>query len=340
MNNFFIGLELTRHCNLRCAHCFRADLDKVSEIPFETVAKILTEAERYHRPHIAMTGGEPTLHTRFREILDLIVGRGYSFHFVTNGWHYQRTFRDLYSLFGNPLWKGVSFSLDGATPETHDAVRGAGSFHRALAALAIALSHRLEVVVQMVVHRGNRHEIESMAVLCSKMGATRLHIAHMQPTPHAVKAGLLHSPDEYRRVEREVNDLQGRFTMPIAFSAGFYDETPLAHCRFLNLGALNIDHRGRLTVCCQLSNLEGDHPDSDVVADLNELPLAAAHSRLLGAYQGIFNARLSKMAEGTLQPLDNFHCWSCQKHFGKVGWMKAFPENAWVKADAHFREGR
>jgi MoaA/NifB/PqqE/SkfB family radical SAM enzyme len=336
MNDFFIGLELTRHCNLRCAHCFRANLDKVSEIPYDLVESILTQAKKYHRPHIAMTGGETTLHSRFVEVLELIVRHGYTFHFVTNGYNYQRLFTKLFPLLENPLWKGISFSLDGATEETHDAIRGRGSFARVLTSIAIAKTHNLEVVAQMVVHRGNRHELEAMALLCSKMSVNRMHIAHMQPTPHSVRHGLLHSPEECRLIEREVCDLQGRFRMPIAFSAGFYDQTPLAHCRFLKLGTLNIDYEGRLTACCQLSNFEGTGQE-DVVADLKTVPLETAHSMLLKAYQGIFDARLEKMRTGTFQDLDNFHCWHCMKHFKKAEWMRDFPDNEWVKADTYFQ---
>ncbi len=338
MNDFFIGIELTRHCNLRCAHCFRADLDKVSEIPFETMQSILEQAKKYHKPHIAMTGGETTLHRRFVDILELIISYGYTFHYVTNGYNYKSIFKKIHHLFGDPHWVGVSISLDGATAQTHDAIRGQESFSRALATIAIAAMHDLEVVVQMVVHRGNRHEIEQMALLCSKMRVSRLHIAHMQPTPHAVEHGLLHSPEEYRMVEREIIDLQGRFKMPIVLSAGFYDETPLAHCRFLKLGALNIDHQGRLTTCCQLSNLEGGEGEKDVVADLNSTPLEIAHKSLLSAYQNIFDTRLEKMRNGTFHDLDNFHCWNCMKHFKKVEWMNQFPQNEWVRGDPYFQK--
>jgi MoaA/NifB/PqqE/SkfB family radical SAM enzyme len=228
-------------------------------------------------------------------------------------------------------------SLDGATEATHDAVRGKGSFRGALATIAIARVHDKEVVIQMVAHRGNSHELEQMALLASKMDATRLHIAHMQPTPHAVEHSLLHSPEEYRRVEDEVRSLQGRFRMPIAFSAGFYDETPLAHCKFLRFGALNIDYAGRLTTCCQLSNMEGDTLETDVVSNLQTTSLETAHMKLLEVYQEIFDARLQKMQDGTFQKLDNFHCWHCLKHFKKVDWMKNYPENEWVKEDHYFK---
>lgn len=337
MNDFFIGLELTRHCNLRCSHCFRADLDQVSEIPFETVEKILKEAKSYHRPHIAMTGGETTLHSRFSDILNLITRYGYTFHFVTNGWNYKTLFRDLYPLFGDPRWVGVSYSLDGATAETHDAIRGKGSFNRVLGAIAVAATHKLEVVVQMIVHRNNRHEMESLALLCSKLGVTRLHIAHLQPTPEMVSKNLLHSPAECRDAEREISTLSSHFTMPIILSAGFFDQTPLAHCRFLKMGALNIDFQGRLTACCQLSNLTGVTTEEDIIADLNQTSLEEAHQKLIQTYQQVFNARLEKMKSGQLGEIDQFHCWSCMKHFHKVDWMNDFPENEWVQEDPYFK---
>ncbi|HLG20417.1 MAG TPA: radical SAM protein [Bdellovibrionota bacterium] len=339
MVDFYIGIELTRHCNLRCAHCFRADLDKVNEIPYETVEKILDQAGHYHKPHIAMTGGETTLHSHFVDILELIIRKGYTFHFVTNGFNYKSVFQKVFHLFGNPQWIGVSVSLDGATAETHDAIRGPGSFARALACVATVKSHNLECVAQMVVHRGNRHELEAMALLCSKMNTNRLHIAHMQPTPHAVEHGLMHSPEEERQVEQEICDLQGRFRMPIVLSAGFYDQTPIAHCRFLKLGALNVDHRGRLTTCCQLSNLEGSDGEADVVADLTKTPLETAHGALLQTYNKVYASRLQKMADGTMHDLDNFHCWSCMKHFKKVEWMRDFPQNEWVQQDPYFSAG-
>lgn len=336
MNDFFIGIETVRQCNLRCAHCFRADLDKVSEIPFATVEKILDQAVRYHRPHIALTGGETTLHTRFSDILNLIIDKGFTFHYVTNGFNYDKIYRKLYPIIDHPQWIGVSVSMDGATAETHDAIRGPGSFQRALMTVVIGLMHKKEVVVQMVVHRGNAHELEAMAVLCSKVGASRLHIAHMQPTPHAVANHLLHSPDEFKMIERDIRDLQGRFRMPIVLSAGFYDLTSLAHCRFLKLSALNIDHQGRLTTCCQLSNLEGSEGEEDVIADLNVVSLEHAHMALLKKYQELFTYRLEKQQNGKAHDLDNFHCYTCMKHQKKVEWMSKFPENEWVKADPYF----
>lgn len=331
-----LAIEATRHCNFRCIHCFRADIDKASEIPFETVQKILEGAKRYHRPHIALTGGEATLHSRFVDILELLIRHDFTFHYVTNGWNYQTTFKRLYHLFGDPHWTSIGVSLDGATAKTHDAIRRKGSFSRVLATIAVAVAHNLKPAVAMAIHRGNRHELERLALLCSKMGVDRFLVVHLQPTFHTVAKNLMLSPEEFRAVERQVQDLAADLKMQVSFAAGYYDHTPLAHCGFLQLNSLNIDHKGRLTVCCQLSNAEGGVDDEDVVADLNVTPLETAHMQLLRKYFELFEERLSNMRKGTLSDLDHFHCWHCLKHFKKVEWMRKYPENEWVRSDPYF----
>ncbi|MCB0308024.1 MAG: radical SAM protein [Bdellovibrionales bacterium] len=337
-SDLLIGIELTRHCNLRCGHCFRADLDKFSEIPVEIVRKILNEALIYGKPHIGLTGGEATLHRQFPEILQMIIDHGFGFHFVTNGFNYKTVFKNLFPILDHPLFEGVSFSLDGATPETHDGIRGPGSFNRVLAGIAICSVHKKEVAAQTVIHRGNRHELSALALLCSKMGVSRFYLAHMQPTPHAVKHGLLHTPEECRQVEKEIADLQSQFKLPIYLSAGFYDPTPVAHCKFLKMTSLNINYRGELTMCCQLSNMEGSEGNVDVIADLSKVSLQDAHRQVVASYHEVFQARLDKIANHTHQDIDNFHCWSCMKHTKKVEWMRQFPENDWVKSDSYFQK--
>lgn len=338
-NEFFIGLELTRHCNLRCKHCLRDDLDKPALMPVEFIRSILEQAKTYNKPHIAMTGGEVTLHPKFGEICDLIVSMGYRFHFVTNGTTIQHVFRRIGKHAGTGNWDGVSISLDGATEATHDAIRGDGVFRKTMAAIAVCRANRVSVTVQMVVNRINRHELRAMAELCTMMRVNRLFYAHMQPTPHGVRDDIFLPPTEWMQIDQEILEIKQMFRLPIQQSAGYYDLVPLSHCKFLRNGALNIDYKGRLTVCCQLSNTGGaEDGEHDVVADLNKVSLTEAHSRLLDVYNNIHKVRLKKMGEGTLTKSDSFHCWFCLKHFKKLTYMKNHLNNPWVQTDPELKQ--
>jgi len=111
-----LSIELTNKCNLNCIHCFRekGNLDYLNPT---LLKRILLEAKAYNLKHVALTGGECTLHPQFFNILDIITEMDYTYHFVTNG----QNFNDIYPqlLFEDkPLRKeklmGVSLSIDGA----------------------------------------------------------------------------------------------------------------------------------------------------------------------------------------------------------------------------------
>jgi len=70
---------------------------------------------------LSFTGGEPTMHPRFSEILKMAYESGYSFGFVTNGWNFPGIYKTLLPF--REQFTVVTFSLDGAKEETHDRLR-------------------------------------------------------------------------------------------------------------------------------------------------------------------------------------------------------------------------
>jgi hypothetical protein len=89
----------------------------------------------------------------------------------------------------------------------------------------------------------------------------------------------------------------------------------------------NIDYRGRLSLCCNLSGYRGSGVEPDVVADLNEEPFASAFERLTLLAQEQLERRraaLAEHAERNAKPdlyLDS-PCLFCLKSFGKLPWHK------------------
>jgi len=79
-----IVIELTNRCNLRCQHCFDKRHSADGDLKIETVEMILLGAKAYCFDHLSFTGGEPTMHPGFAEILTMVCKAGYKFGFVTN----------------------------------------------------------------------------------------------------------------------------------------------------------------------------------------------------------------------------------------------------------------
>lgn len=169
--------ELTRRCNLRCAHCgfgyggSSGDLDldlhdrvtAASAVPLDLV----------------LSGGEPLLHPRVETFLQLSLERAGKVTLVTNGTVWRpKPLRQLAEGGGT-----LVISLDGAGAECHDNIRGPGAFGRAVrtAEAFRALSPCLEL--SFTLHRGNVSEILGMFALARRLGAAVLNVRALYGPP-------------------------------------------------------------------------------------------------------------------------------------------------------------
>ena len=88
-----LTFEVTRRCNMGCAHCLRGDAENV-DLCMIDIDGVLNQAEAIGR--LIITGGEPTLNLpAIRHIANGIVQRGIPLmrvQIVTNGRHYAEEF--------------------------------------------------------------------------------------------------------------------------------------------------------------------------------------------------------------------------------------------------------
>src|SRR5713101_1183958 len=151
-----IIIELTNRCNLRCQHCFEERHAATGDLPVEIIEKVLREGRGCGIEHVAFTGGEPTIHRQFGEIIRQVCVAGYTFSFVSNGMNFPQVYSLL--LPHRQWFTGVTFSLDGAQEETHDRLRGTGSYRRVLRAASICVVKDLPFTFNAVLTARNRHE--------------------------------------------------------------------------------------------------------------------------------------------------------------------------------------
>ncbi|MFO0698134.1 MAG: radical SAM protein [Nitrospira sp.] len=310
--------ELTSRCNFSCVHCIRAEDGPHHDLPVAIVDKVLTEVRAYQPVRlVAFTGGEPTLHPQFCEIVELITTHGYPFTFVTNGWSFLQTFGKIQA------WKSklesVSFSLDGASETAHDTLRRQpGSFRRLMQAISLCHAHGIPVHLNMVVTRANHSELETMAILAGRLGCAALGYGHCQPTPDALAADLVLNARERRDVETEIASLQQMLTMPIFLAGDHYTTSRFAQCPQLQMQEFNVDYRGYLTACCTLSNYRGGTPETDVLADLGAVSFVEAHRRLISKIAELNLEKLERLATCALTEAEQFLCAHCLIHYHKV----------------------
>jgi hypothetical protein len=96
---------------------------------------------------------------------------------------------------------------------------------------------------------------------------------------------------------------------------------------------LHVDYQGNLIFCCQLSHMtQGDGiPTSnggELLADLKEVPLKQAIVRQFRQAAEVMAARLN--GGGNFDGLNPTPCLWCLKYFGKLAWLKDFPDSPWT----------
>ncbi len=320
-------IELTNRCNLRCQHCFPERHASTGDLPMEILEKVLREGKSCGIEQMSFTGGEPTLHRQFAELVRRVCAAGYPFSFVSHG----GTFPQIYPLLlgSRPWFQGVTFSLDGAREPTHDWQRGHGSYRRVLRAASICVMKDLPFTLNMVLTAKNRHEVAELIVLAARLGSRGLRFAYLMPTPQTALGGLDLAPAERREVEAEIWRLKASAPVPIGLASGYFSETPFFPCGPLELQEMNLDYRGNLTLCCQLSGYAGAGSGTEMVGNLHEVSLAEACARfrqLVGRY---LEDKRAAVARGALREVDHFPCWYCVQYLNKVAWLKQFPHHPW-----------
>ena len=324
-----LSVELANICNLHCSYCFRSEDNLYSHhaefFPLELLRRIIDEARTAAQiTRINFTGGEPTLHPKFSEILETVGANGLQASFVTNGWHFERTWPALST--NRQAVSHVAFSLDGIDRETHDRWRGAGSFDRLIRAFSRCYVARLPFAIKIVVRRDLVDQLEQIAIFAARMGAAALNFVHVMPTSSQFENDVALTREEQRAAEEEIALLARIFRMNIGIDVGYYNiDEQRAPCSPLAGTSMNVDYRGRLSLCCNLSGFRGAAAESDVVADLNVESFSSALPKLRDLAAAQLEKRKTMLvtlrSKGDTPDLyAGSPCLFCLQSYGKIPW--------------------
>jgi radical SAM protein with 4Fe4S-binding SPASM domain len=187
-----VHLEIVAACNLSCTHCFAGALPR-QEKPLTLIEldALFASMARVGSFRLGLTGGEPLLRRDLFDIIDLAASHGLHPCITTNG---LLITEEVARAFGSRKMVWVNVSLEGATAETNDNIRGAGTFERVMDKLAL-LSRHSRFTLAFTILRTNAGEVEACARLAERVGASaavfrplypvgiaRRHLDELMPT--------------------------------------------------------------------------------------------------------------------------------------------------------------
>ncbi|GGN43943.1 mycofactocin radical SAM maturase [Streptomyces fuscichromogenes] len=172
--------ELTYACNLSCAHCLSSSGRRdPRELSTAKAKAVIDELEAMQVFYVNIGGGEPTVRPDFWELLDHATNHHVGVKFSTNGVRITRETAE--RLAGND-YVDVQVSLDGATADVNDAVRGPGSYATALRALEhLAAAGMRNFKISVVCTRHNIPQLDDFKALADRFGA-QLRLTRLRPS--------------------------------------------------------------------------------------------------------------------------------------------------------------
>ncbi len=196
-----IAWEITRSCNLSCAHC-RAAAEfghYPGELSLEQIKSVIDDVVTISNPIFIVTGGEPLMRPDIWDIVDYMHEKGAMPVIGTNA---TMVTDEIAAKMAEHRIPRISVSIDFPTAEEHDGFRGQpGCFEESIEGIKAAKRHGVGVQVNMTVTTLNADRVEAVHDLSEELGVDAFHIFMLVPTGRG--SDLLDKelpPEDYERV--------------------------------------------------------------------------------------------------------------------------------------------
>ncbi len=174
-------LYITDKCNSRCISCdyWRYGRTNMSQ---ELVDRLVDELPRIGAQYILLSGGEPLMHPQWYVIAQKFKAAGMKIGMVTSGIMLPKYVDKISELIDE-----LFISLDGATPESYQAIRGVdglGLIERGVGQLV----DKVPITFRTTVQRGNFREIPALLRLTRSWNVAHHSFLAVDVTTHAAFA--------------------------------------------------------------------------------------------------------------------------------------------------------
>ena len=195
----FIAWQLNSECNLGCMHCCEeAGHSMPDEMSKEQSLDFCQQIADLRIPYAAISGGEPMLCPHVFDVCQSLRGNNISLKIETNG---EFIDEDTARRFADLKMRSVQVSLDGATAETHEKLRLAGDWEKAVAACKSLVEYGVNTEIVFVPTSFNIHEVGEVIELAYSLGSYGVYTGKIMRIGRAAQNwdALCPSEEEYEK---------------------------------------------------------------------------------------------------------------------------------------------
>ena len=177
-----VAWELTRSCNLFCAHCrgSAAPGSYANELTTDECFSLVDQILEVGHPIIILTGGEPLARSDVTEIARYAVNKGLRVVMGTNG---TLITEEMAAKLKEVPVSRLGISLDFPVAELQDDFRGqAGAFAAVMSGITNARRAGIEVQINSTISRLNVNYLDELLNMALELGAVAFHPFMLVPT--------------------------------------------------------------------------------------------------------------------------------------------------------------
>jgi len=211
-----IYFQITRNCNLRCPYCFIEAERGRAHVPTSAIMDVATFMGKNGLMEVRLTGGEPTTHPDFFDILHKFQEENVYVSVATNGVMNKITLDELSE--EQNLW--IICSVDG-NRETHNRYRP-GTFDIIIRNLKYLKEKNPSIRIRLttVLTKENKDQMYELGEICSSVDAESITVIPLRPQvrDQRIKEEMV-TAQEFRQVIKRLVDAKEklgiRFTTTI-----------------------------------------------------------------------------------------------------------------------------
>jgi len=185
---YSLAVELTPHCNQKCAYCYndwRDDGPQVASLSkaelLELVRRAVTEVSF---DHVTLTGGEPFARPELFDVLELLREHGLRAIIISNGGLITEAHAARLAPL-EPLF--VQVTLNGDDASLHDAHVGGRHFDGTLRGIRALTAHGVTVAGCIVVTRKNAGAVGRILERFESLGVNTVALSRFSPAGYAAE---------------------------------------------------------------------------------------------------------------------------------------------------------
>jgi mycofactocin radical SAM maturase len=185
--------EITQRCNMHCVHCLSdAGLAAENELSTQECRGLVDQLAALNVFQVNVGGGEPFIREDFLDLLSYAHDKGLVTCVSTNGMLIDKA---LAGRLSRLTMLYLQVSLDGATAEVNDTIRGKGTYQKIMDAMDCLASQRVLFSINTVLTRLNFPHLDDLRKLAKAYKAD-LRVSRFRPSGRGKESKNWLGPDK------------------------------------------------------------------------------------------------------------------------------------------------